>query len=79
MRFVGVDETGFGEDAESVAFLADLGVTYDQFVDPDGEFSAEVDVTELPATLIVDEDGDIAWRHQGQVSYDELVDRLSDL
>lgn len=79
VRFIGVDETGFGEDARSVEFLADLGVTYEQFVDPDGELSAEVAVTELPATLVVDADGEIAWSHQGQVTYDELVDRLADL
>ena len=79
VRFIGVDETGFREDGESVEFLADLGVTYEQFVDPDGAFMAEVEVTELPATLIIDAEGEIAWRHQGRVSYDELVERLADL
>jgi thiol-disulfide isomerase/thioredoxin len=79
VRFIGIAETGFGEDDESVEFLAGLGVTYEQYVDTDGALAAEVEVTELPATLVVDADGDIAWRHQGQVSYDELVERLADL
>jgi thiol-disulfide isomerase/thioredoxin len=79
VRFVGVDETGFGDDAESAGFLDGLGVTYEQFVDPDGELAAAVEVTELPATLLVDADGEIAWRHQGQVSYDDLVGRLAAL
>ena len=78
VRFVGVDETGFGEDGASVEFLADLGVTYEQFVDPDGALMAEFDITELPATLIIDADGGIAWRHQGRVTYDELVERLAE-
>lgn len=76
VRFVGIDETGFGEHEESAEFLAELGVTYEQYVDDDGVLAAEVEVTELPATLIVDADGDIAWRHQGQVTYDELTERL---
>ena len=79
MQFVGVDATAFGEDDESISFLADLGVTYSQVVDPDGDFAAEVEITELPATLVVDADGDIVYFHQGQVSYDELTDQLADL
>lgn len=79
VRFVGVDATGAGDDAESISFLADLGVTYEQFVDPDGEFAAEVEVTELPATLVVDVDGNIVFFHQGQVSYDELTGQLAEL
>ncbi len=79
VRFVGVDATGFDDDDESVDFLADLGVTYPQFVDPDGEFAAEVEITELPATLVVDAAGKVAYFHQGQVSYDDLTDQLVDL
>lgn len=79
VQFVGVDATGFGEDDASISFLADLGVTYAQYVDPDGEFAAAVEITELPATLVVDADGDVAYFHQGQVSYDQLTDQLADL
>jgi len=79
VRFLGVDATGFGEDDESLEFLADLGVTYSQFVDSDGVFAADVQVTELPATLVVDDEGDVVFFHQGQVSYDELSDHLADL
>ena len=79
VRFIGIDETGFGEDAASVEFLADLGVTFEQYADTDGAFASEIEVSELPATLVVDAHGDLAWIHQGQVSYDELRDRLADL
>lgn len=79
VRFIGIDETGFGEDGESIAFLDELGVTYEQYADADGTLAAELEVTELPATLIVDAAGDVAWLHQGQVSYDELVERLADV
>jgi cytochrome c biogenesis protein CcmG/thiol:disulfide interchange protein DsbE len=79
VQFVGVDATGFGEDSASVAFLADLDITYEQYVDPDGELSAELGITQMPATLVVGGNGEVAWLHQGQVTYDELVERLSDL
>ena len=79
VRFVGVDATGFGEDRESVEFLAALGVTYEQYVDTDGEFSAELDITEMPATLVVDGQGEVAWFRQGEVSYDQLAERLAEL
>lgn len=78
VRFVGVDATGFRDDGESLEFLAGLGVTYEQFVDPDGMFAAAVAITELPATLIVDTDGDVQFFHQGQVSYDELAEQLAE-
>jgi cytochrome c biogenesis protein CcmG, thiol:disulfide interchange protein DsbE len=79
VRFVGVDATGFGETTESIDFLADLGVTYEQYVDTDGELSAELDITEMPATLIVDGEGEVSWFRQGQVSYDQLAERLAEL
>ena len=79
VRFVGVDATGFGEDGESVDFLTGLGVTYEQYVDRDGALSAELEITQMPATVVVDGEGEVAWFRQGQVSYDQLVDRLAEL
>ncbi len=73
MRFVGLDE-GF-EPGESVAFLDELGVTYEQFIDTDGAFAAELEIAELPSTVIVDADGSIVLQHTGALSYDDLVDR----
>jgi cytochrome c biogenesis protein CcmG, thiol:disulfide interchange protein DsbE len=75
IRFVGIDE-GF-EPAESVAFLDDLGVTYDQFVDTDGTFAEELEVTELPSTVVVGADGDVLLHHTGALSYDDLVAALA--
>ena len=77
MRFVGLDE-GF-EPGESVAYLDELGVTYEQFIDTDGAFAAELEIAELPSTVIVDDDGSIVLQHTGALSYDELVTALADL
>jgi thiol-disulfide isomerase/thioredoxin len=79
VRFIGIDATGFGEDADSRSFLADLGVTYEQYVDTDGTFATEVEVTELPATLVLDGDGAVVFFEQGRVSLDELVTQLARL
>jgi thiol-disulfide isomerase/thioredoxin len=77
VRFIGIDE-GF-EPGESVAFLDELGVSYEQFVDTDGAFAEELEVTELPATIVLDADGDVALRHVGPLGYDDLVAVLADV
>ena len=77
MRFVGLDE-GF-EPGESVAFLDELGVTYEQFIDTGGAFAAELEIAELPSTVIVDADGAVALHHTGALSYDDLIAALTDL
>jgi thiol-disulfide isomerase/thioredoxin len=77
VRFIGVDE-GF-VPADSVAFLGELGVTYDQFVDDDGAFADRLEISELPATVVIDDDGDVVLRHLGALAYDDLVATLADV
>ena len=55
IRFLGLDE-GFVAE-ESVTFLDEVGVTYEQFVDEGGELAADLEITELPATVVLDADG----------------------
>jgi len=76
VRFLGVDE-GFDAD-ESVAFLDEVGVTYEQFVDRDGALAGELEITELPATVVLDADGAVAFRQTGPMSYGELREVLAD-
>ena len=64
IRFLGLDE-GFVAE-ESVTFLDEVGVTYEQFVDEGGELAAELEITELPATVVLDADGAIAFRRAGR-------------
>ena len=77
MRFLGIDE-GFDAD-ESVEFLDEVGVTYEQFVDADGAFAVEMDIAELPATVVIDADGEVIYRHLGDLSYDDIVAVLADI
>ena len=75
VRFVGVD---IGEDAaDAQAFLDELGVTFEQYADVDGELSDALGVAALPVTIVVD-DGDIVERHVGPMSADELDGALAD-
>lgn len=77
VRFVGVDE-GFDPEA-SVRFLAELGVSYEQFVDVDGKLAEELAVAELPATFVVDADGEIVVRHTGEISAELLAGAVGDV
>ncbi|CAN5835479.1 hypothetical protein BH24ACT5_BH24ACT5_24380 [soil metagenome] len=77
VRFIGVD-TGFDADA-SVTFLAELGVTYDQFADVDGELAAAWRVAQLPTTVIVDADGEVSETHAGAMTAADLDAALADL
>jgi thiol-disulfide isomerase/thioredoxin len=77
VRFVGVDEGFVASD--SVAFLGELGVTYDQFVDEGGAFADRLEISELPATVVIDDHGDVVLRHLGALTYDDLVATLADL
>jgi len=61
------------DDAETAAnFAADLGVTYPQYNDPNGELSTALEVTGLPATAFFDADGTLIDVHQGAYTADEL-------
>lgn len=61
------------DDADTAAeFAADLGVTYPQYNDPDGELSTALEVTGLPATAFFDANGTLIDVHQGAYTADEL-------
>jgi cytochrome c biogenesis protein CcmG, thiol:disulfide interchange protein DsbE len=76
VRFLGIDE-GF-EPGTSVEFLDELGVTYDQYVDAGGALAAKLEIAELPATIVLDAEGDVALRHLGPLNYDELIAALAE-
>ncbi len=77
VRFLGVD---IGEDPRDArAFLDELGVTFEQYADEEGELSDRLGVAALPVTLVLDADGDIAERHLGPMSRAELDDALADV
>jgi cytochrome c biogenesis protein CcmG/thiol:disulfide interchange protein DsbE len=75
VTILGINE---GEDAAAAtAFLDDVDVTFGQFLDPDGAIIDRLRVVGLPATIVLNADGDIVSVHSGALDEDgirELVD-----
>lgn len=57
---------------EALAFIRELGTSYDQARDPDAKFFTEVGGFGMPTTLLVDASGVIVYRHTGAVDIDQL-------
>jgi len=77
VQFLGVDSKDTTE--AGAAFLGDIGVTYPQVVDPEGELLDHLGVPGLPVTVLLDEEGRIAATHVGQLdseSIEELLDNV---
>jgi thiol-disulfide isomerase/thioredoxin len=70
VRFIGIN---VGEEADQASeFLAEVGATYDQYLDPQGYVSTELEATNMPVTVVIDADGTISTRHLGAMDQDEL-------
>lgn len=68
-----------GDSADSVdAFLEDLGVTFPNYIDVDGEMMSQLDLPSLPATMIV-VDGELVWQNLGIVTRDAIEEELTAL
>ena len=77
VQFLGVDSKDTTE--AGAAFLGDVGVTYPQVVDPEGELLNHLGVPGLPVTVLLDDEGRIAATHVGQLdseSIEELLDNV---
>ncbi|MFC6695722.1 TlpA family protein disulfide reductase [Nocardioides daphniae] len=77
VSFLGVNTRD--DPSMAAAFLPEVGVTYPQVVDVDGELLDTTRVRGLPVTLAVDAEGRIVDRVIGEVSADELGRLLSQL
>lgn len=67
-----------GDDAApAAAYLADIGVTFPQYLDADGDLTAELRITGLPATLFVAADGSVEV-HSGALDEAELLELVAD-
>ena len=76
VRIVGIN---IGDDEASVtAFLDELGVTFEQYLDSDGTVEVALRVSGLPATAVIDADGVVVEVHQGVLDTDgfrRLIDK----
>jgi thiol-disulfide isomerase/thioredoxin len=77
VRFVGVD---IAEDPGAARdFLAELGITFEQYLDERAELTDALGAASLPVTIVVDADGRIATEHIGPMSVGDLEQALADL
>jgi cytochrome c biogenesis protein CcmG/thiol:disulfide interchange protein DsbE len=62
------------------AFLHDVGVTYPQLVDVDGQLLDHLAIPGLPVTVVLDQRGLVVTRHVGPLAHDslrELIDGVA--
>ena len=77
IAFVGIDHQDSRLDA--IELLDAYGVTYPAAYDPRGDLAGKYAVRGLPATVFISTDGRIVDFHQGELSADELRERLDRL
>lgn len=74
-RIIGINE---GDDRDSATtFLEEVGVHFDQLIDPDGQIISELRIVGLPATIVLAADGTIVKVHEGpldEAGIRELID-----
>lgn len=74
VRFVGVN---IGDRAgPASAFLDEVDVTFENYLDFEGRLSEELRTATMPVTVITDRDGDIAVVHAGPMDVDQLTDQI---
>lgn len=77
VRFVGV--TFEDRPQDSRAFLEEIPVPYDTFVDANGsDLFRAIKARGTPATVLVDADGAIVFRHAGPISAQALTDAIGE-
>jgi cytochrome c biogenesis protein CcmG/thiol:disulfide interchange protein DsbE len=74
LTFVGIN-IGEGADQAS-AFLADLDVSYGQYLDPTGVVAAGLATRTMPVTVVIDADGRITTVHEGEISRAQLASAI---
>lgn len=72
--FLGVDTRD--DPRRAVDFLGELGVTYPQVVDGDGELLDGLGIRGLPVTVMLDADGIIVDRHVGPIDREGIDDLI---
>lgn len=75
-RMVGINTQDAAVNAE--AFIAELGVTYEQAVDIDGSYFTATGGFGMPTTLFVRPDGRITFRQTGPMTLSQMQDLLAE-
>lgn len=74
VRFIGVNIGDRAADA--LAFIDELGVTFEQYLDHDGSLNEALGTASLPVTVVTDAEGRIVVNHAGPMDAAELRDAI---
>jgi hypothetical protein len=66
------------DPAAARAYLEEFGVAYESLEDPSGSIAYRFGVPYLPATIVVDRDGDLRFRVVGAIDEDTLTALIAD-
>lgn len=77
VRFVGINPQDTAETTRS--FATDMGVGYELFRDPNGEFVVATGVATFPTTLFVDASGVVRVQKAGELSSADIESALEQL
>ena len=77
VAIIGVNVGDTGEDAADL--VAELGLSFDQVLDPNAAIQRTLKITGMPATIFVDESGEILQVHNGELTEAELEALLDEL
>lgn len=76
LRLVGINTQDASINAEP--FVQELGITYDLAVDRDGDYFTATGGFGMPTTLFVTPGGDVAYRHTGPLTIQQMTDLLAE-
>ncbi len=71
LRVVGISVDGRAVTDQVRAFVDELGMTYDVWLDPDHGALTAFGATGVPLTVLIDRGGRIAWRRLGPLHRDD--------
>lgn len=75
VRFIGVNLGDRAADA--AAFIAEVGVSFEQYLDADGSLNERLGTATLPVTVITDPQGRISLVHSGPMDAAELKEAIA--
>src|SRR5688572_13743088 len=70
-ELVGVSVDGRNDGPIIERFVADYGVTFSIWHDPDDAISTRFQIIGVPATFVLDREGTVLWRHMGPLEADD--------
>lgn len=77
LNVVGVN---IGDDfGKTTSYIDEAGLTFPMYWDETGDLLTALKIPSVPATLAVDENGDIIWFHLGALSAAELDAKVNEL